>query len=385
MLDFDYQLKTNVLFGKNKINELPRILEIYGKKVLLVYGGQSIKKNGLYDQVRSLLKDFEVFELSGIQANPKIDSVNQGVTICQKENIDVILAVGGGSVLDASKAIGIGNYYQGDAWDLISGKVQPTNCLPLVGISTLAASGTETGMGAVISNLQTNEKLGIDYEKMYYRHIIMDPTYTMTVPQSHTSAGIADIFSHLLEQYITGDYSLLSKNLCEAVMKTVIHYAPIVLENLNDYEARAQIMWAATLANNGILSLGNQFSGWACHAIEHELSALYDISHGVGLAIITPAWMEYVLNEQTISQFARYGKEVFGIVGNDDEIAKESIKCTKEFFKSLKLPTSLKEIHIDECNFKEISQKAVTNGFLQYAFVPLNEEDILNILNKCKE
>lgn len=385
MLDFDYQLKTNILFGKNKINELPRILEEYGKRVLFVYGGQSIRKNGLYDQVKNLLKDFEIFELSGIQANPKIDSVNQGVTICQKENIDVILAVGGGSVLDASKAIGIGNYYQGDAWDLISGKVQPTNCLPLVGISTLAASGTETGLGAVISNSKTNEKLGIDYEKMYYRHIIMDPTYTMTVPQSHTSAGIADIFSHLLEQYITNDYSLLSKNLCEAVMKTVIYYAPIVLENPNDYEARAQIMWAATLANNGILSLGNQFSGWACHAIEHELSALYDISHGVGLAIITPAWMSYVLNEQTISQFTRYGKEVFGIVGNDDEIAKESIKYTKDFFKSLKLPTSLKEIHIDECNFKEISQKAVTNGFLQYAFVSLNEEDVLNILDKCKE
>lgn len=385
MLDFDYQLKTNVLFGKDKIKELPHILEEYGKKVLFVYGGQSIKKNGLYDQVKSLLKDFEIFELSGVEANPKVNSVNQGVSICQKENIDVILAVGGGSVLDASKAIGIGNYYQGDAWDLISGKVQPTNCLPLVGISTLAASGTETGLGAVISNPKTNEKLGIDYEKMYYRHIIMDPTYTMTVPQSHTSAGIADIFSHLLEQYITSDYSLLSKNLCEAVMKTVIYYAPIVLENPNDYEARAQIMWAATLANNGILSLGNQFSGWACHAIEHELSALYDISHGVGLAIITPAWMSYVLNEQTVSQFARYGKEVFGIVGDDEEVAKESIEYTKNFFKSLKIPTSLKEVNIDENSFKEIAQKAVANGFLQYAFVPLNEEDVLNILDKCKE
>ena len=384
MLDFDYQLKTNVLFGKDKIKELPRILEEYGKKVLFVYGGQSIKKNGLYDQVRNLLKDFEVFELSGVEANPKVDSVNQGVLICQKENIDVVLAVGGGSVLDASKAIGIGNYYQGDAWDLISGKVQPTNCLPLVGISTLAASGTETGLGAVISNSKTNEKLGIDYEKMYYRHIIMDPTYTMTVPQSHTSAGIADIFSHLLEQYMTSEYSLLSKNLCEAVMKTVIHYSPIVLENPNDYEARAQIMWAATLANNGILSLGNQFSGWACHVIEHELSALYDLTHGVGLAIVTPAWMEYVLNEQTVSQFARYGKEVFGIVGDDEKAAKESIEQTKNFFKSLKIPTSLKEVNIDDQHFKEIAKKAVEHGYLQCAFVPLNDEDVLNILNKCK-
>lgn len=384
MLDFNYQLKTNVLFGENKINELPRILNEYGKRVLLVYGGQSIKKIGIYDTVKSLLKDFEVFELSGIEPNPKIDSVNQGVAICQKENIDVILAVGGGSVLDASKAIGIGNYYQGDAWDLISGKVQPTECLPLVGVSTLAASGTETGLGAVISNLQTNEKLGIDYEKMYYRHIIMDPTYTMTVPQSHTSAGIADIFSHLLEQYMTSDYSLLSKNLCEAVMKTIIRYAPIVLENPNDYEARAQIMWAATLANNGILSLGNQFSGWACHAIEHELSALYDLTHGVGLAIVTPAWMEYVLNEQTVSQFARYGKEVFGIVGDAKEVAKESIEQTKDFFKSLKIPTSLKEANIDDQHFKEIAKKAVEHGYLQYAFVPLNDEDVLNILNKCK-
>ena len=297
---------------------------------------------------------------------------------------DVILAVGGGSVLDASKAIGIGYYYDGDCWDLISQKAEIKGCLPLVGVLTMAASGSEVGNGAVISNPETNEKLGIDYVDMYYRHVIMDPSYTMTLPAYQTACGSIDVFSHLLEQYITSEYTELSKNLCEAVMKTVIQNAPIVVKESNNYEARAQMMWCASLANNGILSLGSQYSGWPCHAIEHELSAYFDMTHGQGLAVVTGPWMKYVLNDTTVFQFARYGKNVWSIQGNDEyEIAKEAINKTEQFFQSLGIDTKLKE-DIQESQLEEISQNAVVHGWLDYAYVPLIKEDVKNIIISCK-
>ena len=385
MIDFEYNLKTNISFGKNKINELPDILKQYGNKILIVYGGESIRKIGLYDTIYKLLKNFTIYELSGIQPNPKIESINKGVQICQKEEINVILAIGGGSVLDAAKAIGIGYYYQGNTWDLISKKQEIKGCLTLVGVLTNAASGSELGCGAVISNPETKEKLGIDYSDMYYQYMIMDPTYTITVSLYQTASGIIDIFSHLLEQYITNEYTLLSQLLCESVMKTVIYYSSIVLKEPENYEARAQIMWCASLANNGILSLGSQYSGWSAHAIEHEVSAFYDISHGVGLSVILPNWMSYVLNDRTVSIFARYAKEVWNIQDDDEyQLARKGIEKTKEFFKDLNIPTTLKELNIDNQNFDIIAQQAVKNGYLEYAFIPLTKDDIINILELCK-
>ena len=384
MLEFQYSLRTDVIFGKDSIQKLPDLLSSYGKNVLLVYGGKSIKRNGIYDTIQTLLKDFHVVELSGIQPNPKIESVNAGVQLAKENQVDVILAVGGGSVLDASKAIGIGYYYDGDCWDLISQKAEIKGCLPLVGVLTMAASGSEVGNGAVISNPETNEKLGIDYVDMYYRHVIMDPSYTMTLPSYQTACGSIDVFSHLLEQYITSEYTELSKNLCEAVMKTVIQNAPVVVNNPNDYEARAQMMWCASLANNGILSLGSQYSGWPCHAIEHELSAYFDMTHGQGLAVVTGPWMKYVLNDTTVFQFARYGKNVWSIPGNDEyEIAKEAINRTEQFFQSLGIDTKLKE-EIQESQLEEIAQNAVVHGYLDYAYVPLTKEDVKNIIISCK-
>ena len=385
MLDFQYSLRTDVIFGKDMITRLPEVLEEYGKKVLLVYGGKSIHRTGLYNVIMDQLKNFEVYELSGIQPNPKIDSVNEGCKICKEKGIEVILAVGGGSVLDASKAIGIGANYNGDCWDLITQKSPITDCLPLVGVLTVAASGSEVGNGAVISNPATNQKIGIDYKDMIYRHIIMDPTYTMTLPKYQSACGAIDIFSHLIEQYFTGEYTLLSKGLCEAVMKTIIEYAPVIIQHPDNYEARAQIMWSASLANNGILSNGSSYSGWPCHAIEHELSAYYDITHGHGLAIVLPAWMEYVLNDTTVDQFARYARKVWDIQEEEDyKAARMGIQSTKKFFEDLGISTTLSSVNIPDDLFDQIAKEAQINGYLDYAFVPLTKEDVVTILNSCK-
>lgn len=384
MYNFDYSLKTNVLFGENRIQELPQVLGTMGKKVLVVYGGNSPKKLGILDAIASLLKDFDVYELSGVKPNPKVDLVNVGANLCKEKGIDVILAVGGGSVLDTCKVISVAAFYEGDAWDLVTQKAPVTNALPLVGILTLAASGSELGCGAVISNPQTNEKLGLDHPLMQYHTIIMDPAYTRTVPSLHTAAGSIDIFSHLLEQYLTSEDTMLSNLLCESVMKTVLHYAPMALKEPDNLEARGQLMWAASLANNGILCLGSQPYAFSCHGIEHEISAYHDVIHGIGLAIVTPRWMEYILNENTVHKFARYGKEVFGIEGeNEKEIATKAIQATYDFFASLKVPMHLSELGIANEHFGKIASQAVPNGYLEYAWQPLNEEDVKAILNAC--
>ena len=384
MYNFDYSLKTNVLFGENRIQELPQVLSALGKKVLVVYGGNSSKKLGILDTLYKLLNNFELYELSGVKPNPKVNLVNVGARLCKEKGIDVILGIGGGSVLDTCKVISVAAFYKGDAWDLVTQKAQVTNALPLVGILTLAASGSELGCGAVISNPQTNEKLGLDHPLMQFHTMIMDPRYTVTVPKLHTAAGSIDIFSHLLEQYLTSEDTLLSNLLCESVMKTVIHYAPMALKEPNDLEARGQLMWAASLANNGILSLGSQPYAFSCHGIEHEISAYHDVIHGIGLAIVTPRWMEYILNEHTVHKFARYAKEVFGIEGsNEKEMAKKAIQATTDFFASLKVPMHLSELGITDEHFDEIARQAVSNGYLEYAWQPLNEEDVKAILKVC--
>ena len=395
MENFEYSQPTNVLFGKNQILNLVDCLKPYGKRVLLVYGGESIKNNGLYQTIIELLKDFELLELGGIQPNPKLKSVYEGVQICKNNNIDVILGVGGGSAIDCAKAIAVGAKYNGDVWDLITQKKNIISVLPIVGILTISASGTEIGNGSVISNPEIKQKLGFDVPYMRLKSVILDPTYTMSVPKKHTVAGIVDIMSHLLEQYLIGEGTFLSNQLCEGVMKTVIHYVSIVLEEPNNYEARGQIMWASSLANNGILSLGSSLYAFSCHAIEHELSAFYDIVHGVGLAIVTPQWMRYILNEKTVDKVAHYGKEVWGINDKLDkyEIANQSIEYTEQWFKSLGVSTHLLEhigvndrlssLNLSSKDFEIIAKNAVENGSLDYAWVPLNEEDVKNIIEMC--
>lgn len=300
MQNFDYQTPTRLIFGEGVISKLPEVMKQFGKKILLTYGGGSIKKLGLYDKVKELLDGFEIFELSGIQPNPKYDpSVLDGVKICKENNIDVILAVGGGSVLDCSKAIAAGALYDGDPWDLISYKAVGKASLPIVDILTLAATGSEYDPGAVISRTETNDKIGYMDNNNYPKVSILDPTYTFTVSKKQTAAGCADAMNHIMEQYFCQDSTLLNDGFCEAGLKSLMVNARKCLENPEDYTARAEMMFDCTLGCNGIYSLGNSYSGWPCHGMEHALSAYYDITHGEGLAIITPRWMKHILNDKT--------------------------------------------------------------------------------------
>lgn len=383
MQNFDYMTPTRLIFGRESIVKLPEVMRPLGKRVLLTYGGGSIKKLGLYDRVKELLKDFEIFELAGIQPNPKYDpSVLEGVRICKAEQVDVILAVGGGSVLDCSKAIAAGAKYDGDVWDLITYKVKAQAALPIVDILTLAATGSEYDCGGVISRTETNDKIGYLDPLLFPVCSILDPVYTFSVSKKQTAAGCADAMNHTIEQYFAADTTLLNDGFCESMLKSLMVNARKCLDNPEDYTARAEMMLCCTYGCNGILSLGNSHSGWPCHGIEHALSAYYDITHGEGLAIITPRWMKHILNEKTIDRFVKYGINVFGIDASlpKQEIAEKAIDATYRFFESINISMHLREVGIDDSRIDEMAHHIAVNEGLEHAYAPLSEQDIKEIL-----
>ncbi len=382
MQGFDYQTPTRLIFGKGVVEKLPEVMDGFGKKILLTYGGGSIKKIGLYDEVKNLLKDFEIFELPGIQPNPKYDpSVLEGVRICKEKDIDVILSVGGGSVLDCSKAIAAGAKYEGDPWDLITYKVRAKSALPIVDIITLAATGSEYDMGGVISRTETNDKIGYMDPHLFPAVSFLDPTYTFSVSKKQTAAGCADAMNHIMEQYFCEDSTLLNDGFMEAALKSLMINAKKCLENPKDYTARAEMMLACTYGCNGIYSLGSSYTGWPCHGMEHALSAYYDITHGEGLAIITPRWMKHILSEKTVSRFVKYGINVFEIDANLDkfEIANKAIDATYKFFESIGIPMHLKDVGIDESRIDEMACHVAENEGLENAWAPLLKKDIAEI------
>ena len=383
MQNFDYMTPTRLVFGKGAVEKLPSVMAQFGKKILLTYGGGSIKKIGLYQKVHDLLKGYEIVELSGIQPNPKYDpSVLDGVRLCKEHKVDVILAVGGGSVLDCSKAIAAGACYDGDPWDLISYKVKAQAALPIVDIITLAATGSEYDAGGVISRTETNDKIGYVDPLLYPRVSFLDPTYTFTVSKKQTAAGIADAMNHTIEQYFTEDTTLLNDGFCESMLRSLMVNGRKCLENPEDYTARAEMMLCCTYGCNRILSLGNSPSGWPCHGIEHALSAYYDITHGEGLAIITPRWMRHILNEHTLPRFVKYGINVFGIDASlpQMEIAEKAIEATYKFFESIGIPMHLREVGIDDSRLDEMAHHIAINEGLETAYAPLTEQDIKQIL-----
>lgn len=381
MQNFHYNIPTQIFFGKGQIKQLGSNMKKLSDKVLLVYGGGSIKKNGLYDKVTEQLErnGISFTELAGVEPNPRIESVRRGVELCLEHGLGAVLAVGGGSTIDCAKIIASGACYDGDPWEQVLDSSKITKALPVAAVLTLAATGSEMDGFAVISDLTKNEKWGTGNDITKPVFSIMDPEYTYSVPASQTAAGTADIMSHTFENYFTKEKgAYLPARFCEGVLKTCIHYAPAALKNPEDYEARANLMWASSMAINGICSYGEN-TAWAVHPMEHELSAFYDITHGVGLAVLTPYWMEYVLNEDTVWRFAEYGKNVWGIFeGTDMEIARSAIAKTREFFNSLGLPATLHEIGIDETHFDIMAQKAADGG-LQYGFIPLNKDDVKKI------
>lgn len=386
MNNFTFHIPTDIRFGKDQIECLPKELAKYGKRVLLVYGGGSIKRSGLYDKILGLLSDFEIEELPGIEPNPKLKSVEKGAAICKEKEIEVILAVGGGSTIDASKHIAAAACYEGKAWDLVLDRSLVKKALPVAVVLTICATGSEMNSGAVISNEETHEKIELNTPLLYPKLSICDPTYLYTLPDRQTAAGSVDILSHVMEQYFQpNDQAYITDVLSEAVMKTVIKYAPQALEEPRNYEARSNLMWASTLALNHLLTVGKG-GAWSVHPIEHVVSGYYDITHGVGLAILTPAWMEHVLSDQTVHRFARFARMVFDIQELEDEkAARLGIEKVREFHRSLGMPERLQEVGVGDEKFDEMASEAVrTSGISQRAYVKLDKEDVKEILLSCK-
>ena len=306
MENFNFKAYTEMLFGKGQISKLPEVINRYGKNVLLAYGGGSIKRNGIYDNVKELLKDCNIIELDKIEPNPKIETVRRGVNLCKENDIDVILAVGGGSTIDCAKVVAAGAFYDKDPWDLVTNPEKIDKVLPIVTILTLAATGSEMNGNAVISKMDTNEKLGTASVNMKPQVSILDPEYLYTLPSIQTAAGTADIMSHIFESYFKKtEGAFVQDKFSEGLLETCIKYCPIALKDPRNYEARANLMWASSMALNGLCGSGKP-GAWTCHPIEHELSAFYDITHGVGLAIVTPRWMRYILSENTVDKFVDY-------------------------------------------------------------------------------
>ena len=381
MINFEFCVTTDILFGAGQESQLPEKLKAYGRKILLTYGGGSIKKTGLYDRLKALLNDFEIFELGGIAPNPKIESVREGAAICKKEGIDMILAVGGGSTIDCSKAIAAAACHDGDAWDLLLDMNNLTRALPVAVVLTIAATGSEMDAVAVISNDETGEKLPFFSPLLLPKVAVLNPENTYTVPPFQTASGAADIMSHVIENYFDREPALVPDAINEGLLRTVIACAPLALEQPSNYEARAQLMWASTLALNGLGSAGKNFA-WSCHYIEHELSALYDITHGAGLAVLTPKWMRYILSDDTVDKFCDYAANVWGFRREEDKyaLANRGIDATEAFFKSIGLPSTLTEFGIDDAMFETMAEKAVRIGSLSNAYVPLDERDVVRIL-----
>lgn len=380
MENFVFNVPTKVYFGQGQIRHLPEALAPYGSKVLLVYGGGSIKKNGLYDQIYQVLADFEIVELPGVEPNPRIDTVRKGVDLCRKEAVEVVLAVGGGSTIDCAKAICAGVFYDGDPWDFTGDSSLITAALPLGTILTLAATGSEMNAGGVLSNPATQEKLGFGNKILIPKVSILDPTYTYTVSKYQTAAGSADILSHLMEQYFDKTPGTeIQDHLAEGLMKTVTELLPVALAEADNYDARSNLMWASSWALNGLIGRGKS-GAWSNHAMEHELSAYYDITHGVGLAILTPRWMMHVLNEETLPYFVRFGKNVWGLTGEDEVVAIGGIQKLYEFFVDCDIPMTLPQVGIDGSKLAEMATQAVKHSTIATrAFVPLKEADVLEI------
>ena len=306
--------------------------------------------------------------------------------ICKREGIELVLAIGGGSTIDCAKAIAAQSEYNGDVWEdlYVKNKMkQLTSALPVASVLTLAATGSEMNGNSVISNMKENRKLSIGSDLLRPVFSILDPIYTYSVNKYQTAAGTADIMSHIFEQYFSPDHDgFLQNRLMEGLLKTVIHFGPIAYNEPENYEARANLMWGSSLALNGLLTYGKISTDWATHGIEHELSAYHDITHGVGLAILTPVWMEYVLSDENVHRFEEYGRYVWNISGNDPmTIAKEAINKTREFFKSLNIPSTLREVGIKEENLERMADAAVAFGPLG-TMKKLHKADVLEILKR---
>jgi alcohol dehydrogenase YqhD (iron-dependent ADH family) len=381
MENFTYQNPTKLIFGKNQLTQLKNEVSQYGSKILLVYGGGSIKRNGLYDEVISLLKeqDTTVFELSGVEPNPRITTVKKGVEICKIEGIELILAVGGGSVIDCSKLIAAGAKYEGDPWDIVTKKTIVKAALPIGVILTIAATGSEMNGSSVITNWETNEKYGWGSPYVYPRFSILDPVNTFTVPKNQTIYGMVDMMAHTFEHYYhTASHTDYQDRMCESLLITVMETAPKLLNDLENYEYRSTILYCGTFALNGMISMGNRGGDWATHNLEHAVSAVYDIPHGGGLAILFPNWMKHVLSVNP-ERFKQMAVRVFGVNPDGksvEEVGLEGIAKLQEFWHSIGAPTRLADYGIDDSKLDLMIDRAMAERDSFGKFKLLTRDDV---------
>jgi alcohol dehydrogenase len=386
MEDFIHGSSTRVIFGRGKENEAGRETKrAGGSKVLLLSGQGSVKKSGLLGTVRAALEmeGIEVVEMSGVVPNPRLSLARKGIALARTHAVDFILAVGGGGVVDTAKAIAVGVRYDGDVWDFSSRKTAPRSALPVGVVLTIPAAGSETSQYAVITNDEVPYPLKRDvvysnHELIRPRFAILDPELTLGLPPYQTACGIVDIMSHVIERYFTSTSHVdLTDRLCEATLVSVIENARIVMQEPRNYDARAEIMWAGSIAHNDLLGTGRA-GDWSSHAIEHEISALYDIAHGAGLAIVIPAWARHVLRAAS-ARFAQFAVRVWGVQpdpSNLEGTAREGIARMERFFAEIGMPTRLSEVKIDSTRFPEMAEKAEKRGSIKM----LDVQDVRQVL-----
>jgi alcohol dehydrogenase len=380
--NFTFLNPTKLIFGKGQLDQLKTEIPQYGKKVLMVYGGGSIKKSGLYNKVTAILDEIgaQVFELSGVEPNPRISTARKGVEICKQEDIDFLLAVGGGSVIDCTKLIAAGAKYDGDPWDIVTRKTFAREALPFGTVLTLAATGSEMNSGSVITNWETNEKYGWGSAVTFPTFSILDPVNTYTVPRNQTIYGMVDMMSHVLEHYFhLEENTQFQDRMCESLLITVMETAPKLLADLENYEHRATVLYAGTMALNGMINMGYH-GDWATHNLEHAVSAVYDIPHGGGLAILFPHWMEHNLSVKP-ERFKQLAVRVFGVNPEGktaEEAGLEGIRKLREFWNSIEAPERLADYDIDDSKIELMADRAMVNGDFGN-FKKLNREDVLAI------
>ncbi len=387
MQDFSFSVPTKAFFGKGVAEKAGELARQFGTKALLVYGKSSVKKIGLYDTVVKSLKDngVEYVELTDIQPNPRITKVDEGVALCRKENVQVIIPLGGGSCIDTAKAIGSCVHYDGPAWDVVLDSSLAKDNLPVIAIPTLAATGSDMDSDAMICNEATNDKMSLNIPAQFPAYALLDPSYTCSVSRRQTAAGTADIMSHIMEVYFSKTPgAFLPDRLMEAMLKTCVKYGTIACEDPNNYEARANLLWTASWGCNGFVDCGKIGRRWSVHPIEHQLGAYYDETHGIGIALITIQWMRYILNDDTKDMFATFGQNVLGLSAEGDTMitAKKAIDTLEELFQSWGIPKNLRESGInitDKSKFDIMAEKALGPAGRINGFVPLDKQDVINI------
>lgn len=382
MYDFHYYNPVRIYFGKDQVNQLKEAVAPYGPRILLVYGGGSIKRTGLYDRVLSQLREAgkTVFELPGVMPNPRTEKVYEGIELCRRENIDFLLAVGGGSVIDCCKAIAVGAKTDRDFWQTFFINGEPAaDAIPLGTILTIPATGSEMDMSAVITNWATSEKNNYDSPLIYPRFSILDPTLTFTLPKNQMTNGIVDTMSHIFELYFSPpDEDNVTDYLAEGLLRALIRAARAAMADPTDYDARADLMWTSSVALCGMLNNGKK-TDWASHCIEHPISALFDVAHGAGLAVVHPNYLEYV-RSCAPAKFARFAQRVWEVdpAGkSQDELAAEGIRRVKAFFRELGAPATLAELGVGEADIDRIAD---LTDLSCWSYKPLTREDVVNIL-----